>query len=84
MLQTSLRAFLRVYYLLTTIMVERYTIKINPAVSHKEIMKAFEQGAGITPEHTDKLTKVKARIEVIGDYADMEKVQDLLNQFSKK
>lgn len=49
-------------------------------VSHKEIMKSFEQGAGITPDHTDQLTKVKVKIEAIGDYEDMEKVRNLLKE----
>jgi hypothetical protein len=33
-------------------------------------MKQFESGAGITPGHTNKLMKVKAKIEAIGDYED--------------
>jgi hypothetical protein len=64
-------------------MIDRYTIKAAPAVSHKEIMKSFEQGAGITPDHTTKLTKVKVKIEFIGDYADAEKVRSVLKELSK-
>jgi hypothetical protein len=64
-------------------MIDRYTIKAAPAVSHKEIMKSFENGAGITPEHTAKLVKVKVKIEFIGDYADAEKVRNVLKELSK-
>jgi hypothetical protein len=47
-------------------MIDRYTIKAAPAVSHKEIMKQSESGASITPDHAAKLTKVKCKIEAIG------------------
>ncbi len=54
------------------------------AVSHKEIMKHFEEGKGFAPEDSAKLSLVKAKIEIVADYADMEKVRDLLKQLSKK
>lgn len=65
-------------------MMDHYSIKAAPAISHKEIMKQLESGAGITPEHTAKLTKVKVKIEAVGDYEDMEKVRNLLEQLSSK
>ncbi len=65
-------------------MIDRYTIKMAPAVSHKDIMKNFDAGAGLTPDQTNQLTKVKAKVEIVGDYGDMEKVRDLLNHLSKK
>jgi hypothetical protein len=34
-------------------------------------MKSFES-PGVTPEHTNKFTKVQIRVEAIGDYGDME------------
>lgn len=37
-----------------------------------------------TPEQTNHLAKVKAKVEIVGDYADMEKVWDLLKNLSKK
>jgi hypothetical protein len=46
-------------------------------------MKSFESGAGITPDHTAKLTKVKVKIEFVGDYADGEKVRNVLKELSK-
>src|SRR5258708_3204874 len=48
-------------------MIDRYTIKMAPAVSHKDIMKNFDAGAGLTPDHTNQLTKVKAKVEIVGD-----------------
>jgi hypothetical protein len=63
-------------------MIDRYTIKAAPTVSHKDIMKEFESGAGITPDHTAKLTKVKVKIEAVGEYEDMEKVRNLLKELS--
>jgi hypothetical protein len=46
-------------------------------------MKSFENGAWITPEHTNKLTKVKVKAGFIGDYADAVKVRELLKELSK-
>lgn len=65
-------------------MIDHYTIKLAPAVSHKEIMKSFENGAGISPEHTNKLSKVKVKVEAVGDYEDMEKLRSLLKELSKR
>jgi hypothetical protein len=31
-----------------------------------------------------KLSKVKAKLEIIGDYEDMEKVRDVLKELAKK
>lgn len=71
-------------FVILEIIIERYTIKAAPAVSHKEIMKQFESGAGITPDRTNELTKVKCKIEAIGDYEDMEKLRDVLKELAKK
>jgi hypothetical protein len=38
-------------------MIDLYTIKMTPAMSHKYIMKNFDSGAGL--EQTNQLTKVK-------------------------
>jgi hypothetical protein len=45
-------------------------------------MKSFESGAGITHDHTAKLTKVKVKIEFIRDYADAEWVRNVLKELS--
>jgi hypothetical protein len=57
-------------------MIDRYTIKFGPAVSQKELEKALHE-SGDTPDHT-KLTKMKARIEVIGDFEDIKKLSAFL------
>ena len=35
-------------------------------------------------EDLAKLSKVKAKLEIIGDYEDMEKVRDVLKELGKK
>jgi hypothetical protein len=57
-------------------MIERYTIKFGPAFSQKELEKALHE-SGETPD-SSRLTKMKARIEIIGDFADLKKVAELL------
>jgi hypothetical protein len=63
-------------------MIERYTIKFGPAISQKELEKALHED-GETPNHTN-LTKMKARIEFIGDFDDIKRVKELLKSLSKK
>jgi hypothetical protein len=62
-------------------MIERYTIKFGPAVSQKELEKALHENGEI-PNHTN-LTKVKVRIEVIGDLEDLKKLSLELQRLSK-
>jgi hypothetical protein len=65
-------------------MIERYTIKFGPAVSQKELEKALHQDGGLPPgEYADKLKKVKARLEVIGDFEDLKKVSDFLKELAR-
>ena len=40
--------------------------KTAPAMSHADIMKSFNSGAGLTPDQTGQLTKVKAKVEIVG------------------
>lgn len=63
-------------------MIERYTIKFGPAVSQKELEKALHE-SGETPNHTT-LSKMKARIEVVGDFEDLKKVATLLKELNTK
>jgi hypothetical protein len=63
-------------------MVERYTIKFGPAVSQKVLERALHQDGG-TPNQTN-LTKMKARIELIGEFEDIKKLSDTLKELSKK
>jgi hypothetical protein len=65
-------------------MIDRYTIKLATAANHKEIMRKLSEGKELVPDDLAKLSKVKAKLEIIGDYADMEKVRDLLKDLSKK
>jgi hypothetical protein len=55
-----------------------------PAVSHADNMKSFNSGAGLMPDQTNQLTNVKAKVEIVGDYAEMEKIRDLLKELSNK
>jgi hypothetical protein len=62
-------------------MIERHTIKFGPAVSRKELEKAFHE-SGDTPNHVPDLKKMKARIEVVGDFEDLRKLRVFLAQLS--
>lgn len=57
-------------------MIDHYTIKLAPAANHRDIMKKLSAGETLTPEDLAKLSKVKAQLEIVGDYADMEKVRN--------
>jgi hypothetical protein len=46
-------------------MIERYTIKAAPAVSHKEILKKLQETKDFSPEELQKLQHLKVKIEVI-------------------
>ena len=64
-------------------MIDRYTIKFGPAVSQKELEKMLLEG-GETPAQVPDLQKMKARIEVVGDFEDVKKLQVLLKELSAK
>jgi len=64
-------------------MIDHYTIKLAPAANHKEIMKKLAEAKELAPDDLAKLSKVKAKIEIVGDYADMEKVRDFLKGMAK-
>ena len=62
-------------------MIERYTIKFSPAVSQKELEKALhEEGMQGEVAISKRLYKMKARIEVIGDFEDFKKVAAVLEK----
>jgi hypothetical protein len=44
----------------------------------------LSEGKALAPEDLAKLSKVKAKIEIVGDYADMEKFRSLVNELSGK
>ena len=62
-------------------MIERYTIKFGPAVSQKELEKALHE-SGETPTTPPDLHKMKARIEVVGDFDDIKKLRSLIIELS--
>jgi hypothetical protein len=46
-------------------------------------MKKLSEGKTFAPDDLAKLSKVKAKLEIIGDYAGMEKVRDVLKEMAK-
>jgi hypothetical protein len=62
-------------------MIDHYTIKVNPAVSQKEIIKALNEWKSL--KEIDHLNKLKARIEIIGSGEAIERVMALLEELSK-
>ena len=63
-------------------MIERYTIKFGPALSQKELEKALHEPGLENDEAIKRVHKMKARIEVIGDFEDIKKLKELLKQLS--
>jgi hypothetical protein len=63
-------------------MIERYTIKFGPALSQKELEKALHEPGLENDEAIKRVNKMKARIEVIGDFEDIKKLKELLKQLS--
>jgi hypothetical protein len=66
-------------------MIQRYTIKFSPAVSQKELQKAL-QDTGIQGgvEISKQLHMMKAKIEVLGTFEDLKKLDALLKELSEK
>lgn len=63
-------------------MIDHYTIKLAPAANHKDIIKKMSEGKAVAPEELAKLSKVKVKFEAIGDFADMERLRDLVKSLS--
>lgn len=74
-------AFSKAPYQIIREMIERYTIKFGPAVSQKELEKALHE-PDETPAQSN-LHKMKARIEVIGDFEDLKKVRNLIEELRR-
>lgn len=62
-------------------MIDRYTIKVNAAVSQKEIIKALNESKSL--KDIEHLNKLKAKIEIIGTGAGIERIIVLLKELSK-
>ena len=54
-------------------MIDHYTIKLAPAANHKDIMKKLAEGKQLAPDDLGKLSKVKAKIEIVGDMRILKK-----------
>jgi hypothetical protein len=63
--------------------IDRYTIKVAPAVSHKDIIKTLEATKEIDPEQLKKLQHLKVKVEVICEAQDYKKISDLLRELSR-
>ena len=63
-------------------MIERYTIKFGPAVSQKELEKFLN--TDLTPHETNRLSRMKARIEIIADFEDLKKIAEMLKEMGRK
>jgi hypothetical protein len=64
-------------------MIERYTIKTAPAVSHKDILKKLEEIKDGDVEALHKLQQLKVRIEFMGETSDLKAISDLLKELAK-
>jgi hypothetical protein len=60
-----------------------FKIQLSPALNQKEIMRKLGAGVEPTPEDLANLSKVKAKVEMVGDYEGMEKVRNLLIALSQ-
>jgi hypothetical protein len=65
-------------------MIDRYTIKFGPAVSQKELEKALHEPGLENDEVTNRVHKMKARIEILCDFQDIKKLSELLKQLSEQ
>lgn len=64
-------------------MIERYTLRFTPAVSHKELMKHFQEGNGFHEVQFAKLHQMEARIGLLCDPTDLKKIDKFLKELSK-
>jgi hypothetical protein len=64
-------------------MIDRYTIKINPAVSHADLVKKLDEMKDFNPEEMKKLHYLKVKMEVVCEAADLKKITDLLKELAK-
>jgi hypothetical protein len=63
-------------------MIDHYTIKINPAVSHADLVKKLDEMKDFNPEEMQKLQHLKVKLEVICEPEDLKRVTDLLKELS--
>jgi hypothetical protein len=65
-------------------MIERYTIKFGPAISHKELMKKLHETKELGPEQLKKLAQVKVFIEAICAPEDLKRISSIFKELSAK
>ena len=63
-------------------MIERYTIKVSPALSQKEIERALRGTS--PPEQVAQVHLVKARIEFLAAFPTLQKIVAYMEEHSKK
>ena len=64
-------------------MIERYTIKAAPAVSHKEMMKRLEEIKSSDTDALAKLQNLHVRIDLLCEPSDFKRISDVLKTLSK-
>jgi hypothetical protein len=62
--------------------IDRYIIKINPAVSHADLMKKLDEMKDFDPEEMKKLHYLKVKVEAVREAGDLKKLTDLLKLLS--
>jgi hypothetical protein len=65
-------------------MIDRYTIKINPAVSHADLLKKLDEMKDFDPDEIKKLHYLKVKVGAVCEAGDLKKITDLLKQLSTK
>jgi hypothetical protein len=63
-------------------MIERYTIKVAPAVPHSGVLKKLDEMKEYDPEQMRKLQHLKVKAEVICEAGDLKRITDLLKELA--
>lgn len=64
-------------------MIDRYTLKVHPAVSHADLMKKLDEMKEFDPEEMRKLHYLKLKVEVVCEAGDLKRIGDLLKELSR-
>jgi hypothetical protein len=65
-------------------MIDRYTVKVAPAVRHSDALKKLDEMKEYDPEQMRKLHQLKVKVEVICEASDLKRITDLLKELAKK
>ena len=63
-------------------MIDRYTLKVNLAVSYAEILKKLDEMKEYDPEQMRKLQHLKV-VEAICEAGNLKRITDLLKELAK-